>query len=276
MKLRRLISRGIKQKVTVIVILGLLILFLESGIAQGATHQVMPGDNLWLLAQRYNSTVQEIAAANNLSSPWIIYPEQVLTIPEVEGVHTIQKGDTLWDLSIRYNIDLQDILKANPSLDPNYLLPGQKILLPEQSSLKPLSSNLASREGRTATSWGFSAKEIDLFARLVHSESAGEPYIGQVAVAATVLNRIESHLYPNTLGGVVYQVTNGCYQYSPVLDGRINQPAGKTAYNAVYDALKGWDPSGNALGFYNPKKTGNQWVRQQQVTTVIGNHVFFR
>lgn len=274
MKLRRLISRGIKQKVTIIVILGLLILFLEGGIAQGATHRVMPGDTLWLLAQRYNSTVQEIAAANNLSSPWIIYPEQVLTIPE--GVHTIQKGDTLWDLAIRYNIDLQDILKANPGIDPYYLLPGQKILLPEQSSLKPLSSNLASREGRTTTSWSFSAKEIDLLARLVHSESAGEPYIGQVAVAATVLNRIESHLYPNTLSGVIYQVTNGHYQYSPVLDGRINQPAGETAYNAVYDALKGWDPSGNALGFYNPKKTGNQWVRQQQVTTVIGNHVFFR
>ncbi|NLX90052.1 MAG: LysM peptidoglycan-binding domain-containing protein [Firmicutes bacterium] len=276
MELRRLFFRGTKQKVAIFVILGLLILFLEEGIAQGATHRVMPGDNLWLLARRYNSTVQEIAAANNLSSPWIIYPEQVLTIPEGEGVHIIQKGETLWHLSIRYNIDLQDILKANPGIDPYYLLPGQKIVLPKQSSQKPLSSNLASRGGRTATSWGFSAQEIDLLARLVHSESAGEPYIGQVAVAATVLNRLESHLYPNTLSGVINQVINGYYQYSPVLDGRINLPAGETAYNAVYDALKGWDPSGNALGFYNPKKTGNQWVRQQQVTTVIGNHVFFR
>ena len=101
-------------------------------------------------------------------------------------------------------------------------------MLPAQSS------NLASREGRinTNTSWSFSAQEIDLLARLVHSEAAGEPYMGQVAVAATVLNRIKSPLYPNTLWGVVYQVTNGHYQYSPVLDGRINLTAG-TAYDAA-------------------------------------------
>ena len=122
----------------------------------------------------------------------------------------------------------------------------------------------------------FSQEDIDLFARLVHSEAAGEPYTGQVAVAASVLNRLESSRYPNTLRGVILQVVNGHYQYSPVLDGRINLPANQTAYNAVYDALQGWDPSGGALGFYNPYKTNNQWVRQQPVTTAIGNHVFFR
>ena len=121
-----------------------------------------------------------------------------------------------------------------------------------------------------------SQKEIDLFARLVHSEAAGESYTGQVAVAASILNRVASPRYPNTLPEVIYQVSNGCYQYSPVLDGRINKPASKSAYQAVYDALEGQDPSNNALGFYNPRKTSNKWVRQQKVVTVIGNHVFFR
>ncbi len=276
MKERYLSSRGIRQTLSIIFFIGIFCLYLGGGIAEGATYRVKPGDSLWLLARKYNTTVQELAAANNLNSPWIIYPEQVLTIPA--EIHTIQKGDTLWLLSLRYNVGLQDLLAANPGINPYNLLPGQKLSLPGQdTSLPAQSSNLASRAGRTSTSsWGLSSQEIDLLARLVHSESAGEPYTGQVAVAATVLNRMESPLYPNTLSGVIYQVTNGHYQYSPVLDGRINSPAGTTAYDAVYDALNGWDPSGNALGFYNPSKTSNQWVRQQTVTAIIGNHIFFR
>lgn len=271
MKGKCLFFPALKQTLTIIFFMGIFCLYLGGGIAEGATYKVKPGDSLWLLAQRYNTTVQELAAANNLSSPWIIYPEQALTIPA--EVHTIQKGDTLFLLSIRYKVNLETLYKANPGINPLNLQPGQKIFIPRENAQ---SGNLASREGRPTPLWNFSAQEIDLFARLVHSESAGEPYIGQVAVAATILNRIKSPLYPDTLGGVIYQVVNGYYQYSPVLDGRINIPAGKTAYDAVYDALKGWDPSGNALGFYNPKKTSNQWVRQQTVTTVIGNHVFFR
>lgn len=123
----------------------------------------------------------------------------------------------------------------------------------------------------------YSWAELDLFARLVHAESAGEPYAGQVAVAASVLHRLESPAYPNTLRGVIYQVTDGrYYQYSPVLDGRINLPADRTSFQAVYDALAGWDPSGGATGFYNPRKTSNQWVRSRPVMTTIGRHVFFR
>lgn len=120
------------------------------------------------------------------------------------------------------------------------------------------------------------AAELDLFARLVHAEAAGEPFEGQVAVAASVLNRIRSPIYPNTLAAVINQVVNGHYQYSPVLDGRINQPANETARRAVQEALSGRDPSLGALGFFNPRKTSNQWVRSRPVTVTIGQHVFFR
>lgn len=123
----------------------------------------------------------------------------------------------------------------------------------------------------------YSPDELDLFARLVHAESAGEPYAGQGAVAASVLHRLESPAYPNTLRGVIYQVTDGrYYQYSPVLDGRIDLPANRASFQAVYDALAGWDPSRGATGFYNPRKTSNRWVRGRPVTTTIGKHVFFR
>lgn len=122
----------------------------------------------------------------------------------------------------------------------------------------------------------FTAAELDLFARLVHAEAAGEPFEGQVAVAASVLNRIRSPLFPNTLSAVIHQVVNGHYQYSPVLDGRINLPANESARRAVQEALNGRDPSLGATGFFNPRKTNNQWVRSRPVTVTIGQHVFIR
>jgi N-acetylmuramoyl-L-alanine amidase len=124
--------------------------------------------------------------------------------------------------------------------------------------------------------FNFSVANLDLFARIVHAESAGESFQGQVAVAASILNRIRSTRYPNTMPGVVNQKSNGYFQYSPVLDGRINRAAGESAKKAVQEALNGNDPSNGALGFYNPAKTSNQWVRSQAVTTTIGRHVFFK
>lgn len=183
--------------------------------------------------------------------------------------HTVKDGENLWNISQKYGLDLTALLAANPGISHDLISPGQNINIPLSAP------TLASRDGRVTTA-NYSQKDIDLFARLVHSEAAGELYTGQVAVAASILNRVASSRYPNTLSGVIYQVANGSYQYSPVLDGRINIPASKTAYQAVYDALGGWDPSNNALGFYNPRKTSNQWVRQQKVTTVIGSHIFFR
>jgi len=126
-----------------------------------------------------------------------------------------------------------------------------------------------------AAEFSFTPAEIDLFARLVHAEAGGEPYLGQVAVAATVLNRIRSPKFPDTLGGVIYQIESGKYQYSPVLDGRINLPAGKSARKAVREALSGTDPTSGATGFYNPAKTSNYWVRSRPVSVRIGSHVFF-
>ena len=121
------------------------------------------------------------------------------------------------------------------------------------------------------------AEEKELLARLVTAESCGEPYTGMVAVAASVLNRVDHVDYPNTVTDVIYQVVAGIYyQYEPVLNGRINLPACEEAYRAVEDAIRGSDPSLGATGFFNPAKTDNQWVRSRPVTVIIANHVFFR
>ena len=121
----------------------------------------------------------------------------------------------------------------------------------------------------------FSKAELDLLARLVHSEAKGESYKGQVAVAATVLNRLGHPEYPNTLSGIINHVVvaNGrrYYQYEPVLNGSITQPAGELAVLAVQDALAGWDPSLGATGFFAPAKVGSgSWVRTRPVTVNIG------
>ena len=145
-----------------------------------------------------------------------------------------------------------------------------------------LIKEMISKAAETAVSsavsdeFNFTATEMDLFARIVYAEASGEGFAGQVAVAASILNRIRSESFPNSLSGVVYQVVGGKYQYSPVLDGRINKPAGETAKLAIAEALSGADPTGGATGFYNPAKTSNQWVRSRPVTVTIGNHVFFK
>ncbi|HAP31718.1 MAG TPA: hypothetical protein DCQ14_01490 [Firmicutes bacterium] len=100
----------------------------------------------------------------------------------------------------------------------------------------------------TATQQTFSAAELELLARLVQAEAGGESFKGKVAVAATVLNRVQSPLYPNTISGVIYQVSYG-FQYCTVRKGTINRPAGAEAHRAVQEALQGNDPTGGALSF---------------------------
>ena len=127
----------------------------------------------------------------------------------------------------------------------------------------------------------FSTSELDLLARLVHAEAKGESYQGQVAVAASVLNRVVHPDYPNTLRGVVNQVIvsggRSYYQYEPVLNGTIHIAASQTAKDAVADALAGWDPSLGATGFFAPAKVGrSSWVWSRTPTVTIGNHRFFK
>lgn len=165
------------------------------------------------------------------------------------------------------------------------IAPGTYTLTIEKVFYKPLQkqivvtgTNISVTEKLTPI---FSTNELDLFARLVHAEAKGETYRGQVAVAASVLNRLLHPDYPSTLSGVINQVVvsggRRLYQYEPVLNGAIKSPASQTAKDAVSDALAGWDPSQNATGFFAPAKVGSRsWVWNRTPTVTIGNHRFFR
>ena len=111
-----------------------------------------------------------------------------------------------------------------------------------------------------------------LLARLVYGEARGEPYKGQVAVAAVVLNRVKSSEFPNSISGVIYQ--SGAF--SVVNDGQINLSPDETAIKAARDAMNGWDPTNGCLYYYNPDKTTNEWMLSKPILMRIGNHVFFR
>ena len=120
------------------------------------------------------------------------------------------------------------------------------------------------------TSSSTSNSDLNLLARLVYAEARGEPYTGQVAVAAVVLNRVKNSSFPNSVAGVIYQ--KGAF--SVVDDGQINLTPNQTAYSAARDAINGWDPTYGAIYYFNPKTATNGWIWSRPVTVVIGNHRF--
>lgn len=120
------------------------------------------------------------------------------------------------------------------------------------------------------TNYGYSQGEIDLLARTISAEARGEPYEGQVAVGAVILNRVEHPSFPNTIAGVVYQ--SGAF--SCMDDGQFNQPVSDTSRKAAVDAINGWDPSGGAIYYYNPVTATSKWIRSRPIIVTIGAHVF--
>ena len=117
---------------------------------------------------------------------------------------------------------------------------------------------------------GFSSSDVYLLARTIYAEGRGEPYTGQVAIGAVILNRIRSSAFPNTVSGVVYQK----HAFTAVSDGQINLTPNDTAMRAARDAINGWDPTGGALYYYNPAVATSAWIFDRQTVTVIGKHVF--
>lgn len=116
--------------------------------------------------------------------------------------------------------------------------------------------------------------DLQLMARAVNGEARGEPYTGQVAVAAVILNRVKHSSFPNTVAGVIYQPG----AFTAVSDGQINAPisSDSTVYKACRDAMNGWDPSGGAIYYFNPDTATNSWIWSRELIVKIGKHRFCR
>lgn len=114
--------------------------------------------------------------------------------------------------------------------------------------------------------------DIQLMARAINGEARGEPYEGQVAVGAVILNRVKDSKFPNSISGVIYQAG----AFTAVADGQINAPIseGSTVYKAAQDAMNGWDPTGGCIYYFNPATATNKWIWSRPLVKTIGKHRF--
>jgi len=169
-------------------------------------------------------------------------------------VHTVKSGDTLWKVALHYGVPVDAIKNVN-NKSSNLIMVGERLRIPAS----------------------ISAADRELLAQLVRAEAEGEPYAGKVAVATVVLNRVDSHLFPNTVRGVIYEVSpGGHYAFSPVQNGRINRAADADSRRAVTEALAFRGQGSGSLYFYNPRTSTSQWITTRPITVRIGNHVFAR
>ena len=135
---------------------------------------------------------------------------------------------------------------------------------------KTLSAMGITGSSNNSTGTNSNSNNVTLLAKLIYGESRGEPYTGQVAVGAVIMNRVKSSSFPNTIAGVIYQ--KGAFD--AVSDGQINMEPDSTARKAAQDAINGWDPSYGAIYYFNPSTATNKWIWSRPLTVVIGKHRF--
>lgn len=223
-----------------------------------ADYTVVTSDSLYKISQLFNTPITTIKQDNHLTSD-SIYPGQVLTVSA--KLHTVISGDTLFLIAKQYGIPLDSLRKANNKWDDS-LLPGQQLLLP---AVRTVSVN--------STVIPYTSGELDLLARLIEAEAAGEIYEAKVAVGGVVVNRVQSPEWPNTITAVINHVTGGYYQFTPVKNGTIEKPASSDSIRAAWAVLYGSDPSKEALFYYDDSST-NQWLLAKTRTAYIDNMIF--
>ena len=238
--------------------------------ANESIYVVSQGDTLYSIGKQHNVSVSALKASNGITGS-TIQVGQKLKIPSGDGkaYYQVKTGDTLFSISKNNNIPVEKIKKLN-NLGDNLIVVGQKIYLGQPRLITV--SNTA--KSSVLSEKSFTSKDIELLARMIHAEARGESYEGKVGVGAVIVNRIESSDFPNTMQEVIYQRTKNGYQFSPVQDGSINLKPDAISLEAAYAAIRGQDPTGGSLYFYNPEIATDKWITTLPVSTKIGNHVF--
>lgn len=238
-----------------VMLLGMLV----PATAHGAAYTVKSGDSLYTIGKLFNTTSANLMQSNGLKSD-IIYPGQKLTVNAVS--HTVKAGDTLYLVSKKYGVLLDAVRRASNEWD-DLIYPGQELLIPGAVQSKASESAVIS----------YTSADLDLLARLITAEADSEPYAAKVGVGAVVLNRVKDNRFPGTLSGVIYEKSNGFYQFTPVENGWINKTASADAKKAAYDALHGADPSKGAVFYFDDSAT-NSWLWSKPLAARIGKMVF--
>ncbi|MCH1626722.1 cell wall hydrolase [Ferdinandcohnia quinoae] len=193
--------------------------------------------------------------------------------------YTVVEGDTMSEIAAEQGMTLNELAEANPQVENlDLIIVGQHINTDTPKNTPELIKGVTISKTESITmkntnteSSKFTDEEIDLLARIVRAEAQTEPFEGKVAVAAVVLNRLESPQFPDTIREVIYQRK----QFQPVANGQVNKPADEESIKAVYAALTDMrNIAEDSLFFYNPDIATSRWLDSRETTVVIGQHVF--
>jgi N-acetylmuramoyl-L-alanine amidase len=258
-----------RNKITVLLIVASLLVSSTTVLANGISidgkaislktimnhYQIVKGDSLWRISRKFGVTIDELREANGLKGD-IIHIGKELKIPEA------------------YYFIGDEMVKASGNRVNSKVMTA-KVSTPEPKTVgknKVIAASVSSPKIEVKVS------ETDRYwlAKVIEAEAGTESLKGKIAVGAVVLNRVEDSWFPDTIRGVIFQRYRGVYQFSPVGDGRIYKiEPSKDAYEAADRALRGEDPTKEALFFYNPKISKSKFFAKKQALVTIGNHKFF-
>lgn len=243
-----------------IIMIALLILITSQSTVYAATYKVAGGDSLYKVSTLFKVPVATIKSKNDLTSDQIMVGQK-LSVPAL--VYKVKSGDTMKQIGARYKVPVAAIKKANHK-KTSIIKTGQRLVIP---GVKPASS--------IGAVIPYTKEDVSLLARLIEAEASGESYQAKVAVGAVVINRVQTKDWAPTIKEVIYQKYGPYYQFTPVKNGMINNPASDESTRAAYEALKGSDPSKNAIYYFDTTST-NQWLWSKTRTATIGRMVFVK
>ncbi len=278
--LRELVARTAGQRVR---------LTLKSGrhhaAPKGHLYHIHWGDTLWSLAHRFHVPMKDLEEANQMPVPDLV-AGKYLVIPEL---YHVKPGDSLASVAHHLDVPLLMLWHTN-RLRHDKLRPGQILVVPYtgrvpharyaggtttfagSETASTASPPAQPSRGLAALPAALSAQDMLTIAHLVQAEAGDQPFLGQVAVAAVVLNRLRTPGFPKTVDGVVFAPG----QFETVTTGTFWNAPGPLAMMAVKAAASGWDPTGGALYFFNPSMPHVAWMNTLPVTATIGDQVFCR
>lgn len=249
-----------KLRVKAAMIVSCILFTFPSTTAAAADYTVVTNDSLYKLSQLYKVPVDTLKLDNFLKSD-MIYPGQVLSVPAY--LYTVKSGDTLFLISKQFGITQASLQKANNKWD-SLLMPGQKLIIPGKQPVNGAEAVIP-----------YTQSEVDLLARLIEAEARGETYEAQVGVGGVVVNRVQSSDWPSSISAVINQVIGEYYQFTPVKNGTIKNPASALSVRAAWAAINGKDPSKGALFYFDDSST-NQWMWSKPKTAYIDSMVFVK
>jgi N-acetylmuramoyl-L-alanine amidase len=212
-------------------------------------------DAVSVLEKEFGSDAASLASGSSAAAPRVEKPKQQDQTNYIS--YRVVKGDSLYEIARFFGTIVAALMEIN-ELKTTTIGVNQVLLVPDNGAKEyPVGLWLTDQE-------------VQWIAQMIHAEARGEPYLGQVAVGAVIINRVKSPKFPNTVKDVLFQ--DGAFQ--PIRNGTFYQAASEQAYRAALEALNGHDPTNGALFFFNPSISKDRFMHSRTPAITIGQHRF--